>query len=109
MCLSGVVSLILFFQVVDVTWRYSVKQKEVAQRRLLVREEWLSKTLQSFNDWVSSALLTVHTATFNVRYIWGLIFNFNDTHPDVLPLASLLVTWDYLPDPVRHDYSRDRG
>ncbi|XP_068689230.1 peptide-N(4)-(N-acetyl-beta-glucosaminyl)asparagine amidase-like [Montipora foliosa] len=43
-------------QVVDVTWRYSVKQKEVAQRRLLVREEWLSKTLQSFNDWRQQSL-----------------------------------------------------
>ena len=42
-----------FLQVADVTWRYSVKHKEVAQRRLLVREEWLARTLQSFNDWVS--------------------------------------------------------
>lgn len=38
-------------EVADVTWRYSVKHKEVAQRRLSVREEWLARTLQSFNEW----------------------------------------------------------
>ena len=30
-----------------------MKHNEVAQRRLLVREEWLARTLQSFNDWVT--------------------------------------------------------
>jgi len=37
-------------EVVDVTWRYSVKHDEVIQRRLLVREEWLLRTLESFNE-----------------------------------------------------------
>lgn len=34
----------------DVTWKYSVKHSEVTQRRLLVREEWLSKTIAFFNQ-----------------------------------------------------------
>ena len=43
-----------------------MKHKEVAQRRLLVREEWLARTLQSFNDWVSVTYLciAVHAFTF---------------------------------------------
>jgi len=38
-------------QVMDVTWSYSVKHDEIIQRRLLhVREEWLLRTLESFNE-----------------------------------------------------------
>ena len=41
-----------------------MKNKEVALRRLLVSEEWLARTLQSFNDWVSVACVLVHAITF---------------------------------------------
>ena len=34
----------------DVTWKYSIKHIEVTQRRLLVREEWLSKAIAFFNQ-----------------------------------------------------------
>lgn len=34
----------------DVTWKYSIKHSEVTRRRLLVREEWLSKTIAFFNQ-----------------------------------------------------------
>ena len=34
----------------DVTWKYSIKHSEVTRRRLLVREEWLSKTITFFNQ-----------------------------------------------------------
>ena len=38
----------------DVTWSYSVKHDEIIQRRLLyVHEEWLLRTLESFNEQVS--------------------------------------------------------
>lgn len=37
-------------QVVDVTWRYSANHNEVIQRRSLVREEWLLRTLELFNE-----------------------------------------------------------
>lgn len=37
-------------EVVDVTWKYSIKHIEVTQRRLLVREEWLSKAIAFFNQ-----------------------------------------------------------
>ena len=34
----------------DVTWKYSIKHSEVTRRRLLVQEEWLSKTIAFFNQ-----------------------------------------------------------
>ena len=37
----------------DVTWKYSIKHSEVTRRRLLVREEWLSKTIAFFNQMAS--------------------------------------------------------
>lgn len=45
-------------EVVDVTWRYSVKHREVTQRRLLVREEWLQRTIQLFNERRQQSLST---------------------------------------------------
>ncbi|XP_073230462.1 peptide-N(4)-(N-acetyl-beta-glucosaminyl)asparagine amidase-like [Porites lutea] len=37
-------------EVVDVTWKYSVNHDEVTQRRLMVREEWLSRAIGLFNQ-----------------------------------------------------------
>ncbi|KAL9958983.1 hypothetical protein ACROYT_G036063 [Oculina patagonica] len=37
-------------EAVDVTWRYSTKHDEICQRRLMVSEEWLARTLKMFNN-----------------------------------------------------------
>lgn len=46
----------IFSKVVDVTWRYSANHNEVIQRRSLVREEWLLRTLELFNEKVRKLL-----------------------------------------------------
>lgn len=46
----------IFSKVVDVTWRYSANHNEVIQRRSLVQEEWLLRTLELFNEKVRKLL-----------------------------------------------------
>lgn len=41
-----------WFQVVDVTWRYSCKHDEVISRRTKVKEELLRETINGFNKQV---------------------------------------------------------
>ena len=58
------------FKAVDVTWRYSPKHDEICQRRLMVSEEWLVRTLSMLNWQVSNQTCTklFHENTMDVKW-----------------------------------------
>ena len=83
-------------QVVDVTWRYSCKHREVLSRRTLVQEPWLLHTLNGLNAVVclphlqTSALRSILTQHSGVRYSRDL---------NTICLVSLPASRDHLKRP----------